>query len=62
MAAAAVIAALAVGIWIGRAVLPAPGKPPAGGGLEVSNPGVWQAAYVMDSNYTHQRADMRCAC
>jgi hypothetical protein len=37
-AAAAVIAALAVGIWIGRAVLPGPGAERAGGGLTAFNP------------------------
>jgi hypothetical protein len=64
LAAAAVIAALAVGIWIGRAVLPVPGKPAAtGGGLVTSNvstgePGAWQAAYIMDSKYTRQRAQL----
>jgi len=61
-AAAAMIAALAVGIWIGRAVLPLPGKPPAGTGLTASHnvssnePSAWHAAYVMDSKYTRQRA------
>jgi hypothetical protein len=57
IAAAAVIAALAVGIWIGRAVLPVPGRPPAGG-PGTSNHGVWQTAYVVDSKYTHQRAEL----
>jgi hypothetical protein len=62
LAAAAMIAALAVGIWIGRAVLPLPGKPPAGTGLTASHngssnePSAWHAAYVMDSKYTRQRA------
>jgi hypothetical protein len=64
LAAAAVIVALAVGIWIGRAVLPVPGKPPAtGGGLITSNvstgePGAWRAAYIMDSKYTQARAEL----
>jgi len=58
IAAAAVIAALAVGIWIGRAVLPVPGRPPVGAGPVASNTGVWQAAYVMDSKYAHQRAEL----
>ena len=64
LAAAAVIAALAVGIWIGRAVVPVPGNPAApGGGLVTSNvstaePGAWQAAYIMDSRYTRQRAQL----
>jgi hypothetical protein len=59
-AAAAMIGALAVGIWIGRAVLPLPGKPAAG--LTASHnapsnePSAWHAAYVMDSKYTRQRA------
>jgi hypothetical protein len=62
-AAAAVIAALAVGIWIGRAVVPVPGRPPAGVGqtasnLSASEPGAWHAAYVMDSKYTRQRAEL----
>jgi hypothetical protein len=62
-AAAAVIAALAVGIWIGRAVLPVPGRPPAGVGQNASNgvpgePGTWHAAYVMDSKYTRERAEL----
>ena len=61
-AAAAMIATLAVGIWIGRAVLPLPGNPPAGTGLTASHtgspnePSAWHAAYVMDSKYTRQRA------
>jgi hypothetical protein len=62
-AAAAVVAALAVGIWIGRAVLPVPGKPPAAvvqnaPNVASSDPGAWHAAYVMDSKYTHQRAEL----
>jgi hypothetical protein len=62
-AAAAMIATLAVGIWIGRAVLPVPGKPPAGVGVNPSNvtstePGAWHAAYIMDSKYTRQRAEL----
>jgi hypothetical protein len=64
LAAAAVIAALAVGIWIGRAVLPVPGNPAATGGrLITSNvpggdPGAWYAAYMMESKYTQQRAEL----
>ncbi len=64
LAAAAVIAALAVGIWIGRSVLPVPGGPPAAGnGLNASNlagaePGAFHAAYVMDSKYIRQRAEL----
>jgi hypothetical protein len=62
-AAAAMIATLAVGIWIGRAVLPAPGKPPTAVGVTASNmssnePGAWHAAYVMDSKYTRERAQL----
>ncbi len=60
-AAAAMIATLAVGIWIGRAVLPRPGKPPAGVDVNAPNvtsgdPGAWHAAYIMDSKYTRERA------
>lgn len=63
IAAAAMIAALAVGIWIGRAVLPVTGRPPASGVPSASNqaPGersAWHAAYVMDSKYNHQRAEL----
>ena len=63
LAAAAMIATLAVGIWIGRAVLPAPGKPPEAVGVIASNvssnePGAWHAAYVMDSKYTRERAQL----
>jgi hypothetical protein len=62
-AAAAMIATLAVGIWIGRAVLPVPGKPPAPVGGNASNvtpseAGAWHAAYIMDSKYTRQRAEL----
>jgi hypothetical protein len=70
-AAAAMIATLAVGIWIGRAVLPVPGKPPAGVDQTASNmphgephgepsrePGSWHAAYIMDSKYTRERAQL----
>jgi hypothetical protein len=64
LAAAAMIVALAVGIWIGRAVLPVPGKPlDSGTGMNASNttsgePGAFHAAYVMDSKYTRQRAQL----
>jgi hypothetical protein len=69
LAAAAVIVALAVGIWIGRTVLPvpggaAPGGMPAGGGLSANNnmagsePGAFHAAYVMGSKYITQRAQL----
>ena len=64
LAAAAVIVALAVGIWIGRAVLPVPGAAAgAGHGLSATNlntpePGSFHAAYVMDSKYVRQRAEL----
>jgi len=78
-AAAAMLATLAVGIWIGRAVLPVPGMPPAGvvqsasnmphgessgkphgqpAGESASEPGAWHAAYIMDSKYTRERAQL----
>jgi|SRR5882757_10005743 len=63
LAAAAVIVALAVGIWIGRSVLPVPGGavPGGGGGLSANSvaggePGAFHAAYVMDTRYIQQRA------
>lgn len=61
LAAAAVIVALAVGIWIGRAVLP--GAPSPGAGSMATNltgvePGSFHAAYVMDSKYVRQRAEL----
>jgi hypothetical protein len=61
LAAAAVIVALAVGIWIGRTVLP--GAPAAGAGSMATNltgvePGSFHAAYVMDSKYVRQRAEL----
>jgi hypothetical protein len=66
LAAAAVIVALAVGVWIGRVVLPVPGAALPNGtggtnGLTASShpsdePGAFHAAYVMGSKYTNQRA------
>lgn len=66
LAAAAMIVALAVGVWIGRVILPVPGSAlpnNTGGanGLTASNhpsdePGAFHAAYVMGSKYTNQRA------
>jgi hypothetical protein len=62
-AAAAMIATLAVGIWIGRAVLPVPGKPPVSvvrtaSNVSANEPGTWYAAYNMDSKYTRERAQL----
>ena len=58
-AAAAVIAALAVGIWIGRAVLPGSTgqstQPIAG---NVNNQDVIAAAYVRDPRYLKHRAEL----
>jgi hypothetical protein len=66
MAAAAVIAALAVGMWIGRSVLPTtrPTASPVGGADTTANllPKVndgataLQAAYISDPKYREQRA------
>lgn len=62
IAAAAMIAALAVGVWIGRTVLPGAGKPPARGELNANvpfgEPGTWHAAYVLDPKYTRDRAEL----
>jgi hypothetical protein len=62
IALAAMLATLAVGIWIGRAVMPSAGKPAGTGtGLSASVPTAGQpealrAAYMLDSRYTAQRA------
>jgi hypothetical protein len=67
MAAAAVIAALAVGMWIGRSVMPTTGPTkitPGDGGTtakadypkEFDGPTALQAAYISDPKYRAQRA------
>jgi hypothetical protein len=66
MAAAAVIAALAVGMWIGRSVLPTtrPITGPIGGANTTASPPpkvndgatALQAAYISDPKYREQRA------
>jgi N-acyl-D-aspartate/D-glutamate deacylase len=66
MAAAAVIAALAVGMWIGRSVLPTirPVTGPIGGANTTANlppkvndgAAALQAAYISDPKYREQRA------
>jgi hypothetical protein len=58
LAAAAMVACLAVGIWIGRSVLPGPARP---GAATLTSPGAVapgnvQAAYVTDPRYQQQRA------
>jgi hypothetical protein len=61
LAAAAVIAALALGIWIGRTMLPGVPAPAAGSmatNLSGAEPGSFHAAYVMDSKYVRQRAEL----
>jgi hypothetical protein len=64
LAAAAVLAALAIGIWIGRAVLPVPGTPPPAGYLNASTavgprePQALPASLVMDQKYMRQRAQL----
>jgi len=61
-AAAAVIAALAVGVWIGRAVLPVPGAavqaPLTANNRPVDEPGAFHAAYVMGAKYINDRAQL----
>lgn len=61
IAAAAMIATLAVGIWIGRTEWPlasrsAPGSLTAGTMLPAEEPGAVQAAYRMDGKYMRDRA------
>lgn len=61
LAAAAVVAALVVGIWIGRAVLPVSGgvRPPvAATNSPADEPGAFHAAYVMGPKYINQRAQL----
>ncbi|HVO48225.1 MAG TPA: hypothetical protein VMT29_18030 [Steroidobacteraceae bacterium] len=55
-AAAAVVAALAIGVWIGRSAFP--GAPVM---LAASNPGepeMLRAAYIPDARYTRDRAEL----
>ena len=62
LAAAAMIAALAVGIWIGRAVLPLPGVGPStvparsASTIRPGEPTALPAGLVMDSKYNRDRA------
>jgi hypothetical protein len=62
MAMAAVVSALAVGVWLGRTMLPAATVPAAAGngGIAVSpgEPAAMQAAYVSDPRYVQQRETM----
>lgn len=68
LAAAAVIVALAVGVWIGRTMMPVSGGalPNGTGGatnLTANNrpsdePGAFHAAYVMGPKYINQRAQL----
>jgi hypothetical protein len=62
LAAAAVIVALAVGVWIGRAVLPVPGaavpSPVAANNPPSDEPGAFHAAYVMGPKYINDRAQL----
>jgi len=68
LAAAAVIVALAVGVWIGRVLMPTPGGALPNGtgapnGLTANNrpsdePGAFHAAYVMGPKYINQRAQL----
>lgn len=65
LAAAAMVASVAVGVWIGRSVLPTPGSPagassPAsaarGSAGLLGGPTAFDAAYVSDPRYQRQRA------
>jgi hypothetical protein len=67
LAAAAMIAALAVGIWIGRSVLPGPGTGSPGAAVTASNTGTSGSAgepaglqpdYFMDAKFIRQRAEL----
>ena len=60
LAAAAMVAAVAVGIWVGRELLPLPGKAadtqPLGAHATTAAPGAFNVAYVADRRYQEQRA------
>jgi hypothetical protein len=59
LAAAAMVAAVAVGIWVGRELLPLPGKgdtQPLGAQATTLAPGALNVGYVADPRYQHQRA------
>jgi hypothetical protein len=61
LAAAAMVAAVAVGIWVGRELLPLPGRAESGATVAgVSGPpdaaAALGVAYVADPRYQHQRA------
>jgi hypothetical protein len=61
LATAAVIVALAVGVWIGRVMLPvSSGVTPAvtAANVPVDEPGAFHAAYVMGPKYINQRAQL----
>jgi hypothetical protein len=61
-AAAAVVAALAVGVWIGRAVLPGPAPQliptPVQSASNTNAQGGWSAEYVKDAKYQRQREQL----
>ena len=67
LATAAVIVALAVGVWIGRVMLPPLQGAPVSSGVTpavtaanvpVDEPGAFHAAYVMGPKYINQRAQL----
>jgi hypothetical protein len=67
LASAAVIVALAVGVWIGRVMLPPLQGAPVPGGVTpavtaanvpIDEPGAFHAAYVMGPKYINQRAQL----
>ncbi len=61
LAAAAVIAALAIGVWIGRAGLPfgpRPAATPSVAGLYSQDASTVRAAYLMDSRYALHRQEL----
>jgi hypothetical protein len=62
VALAAVVSALAVGVWLGRTMLPATTGPAAAGDrgltMPAGGPAAMQAAYVSDPRYVQQRETM----
>ena len=63
LAAAAMVASAALGVWIGRSVLPVPGSPGMPSGLSawrvlLNPPSAFEAAYVSDPRYRRERASL----
>ncbi|MGH8132718.1 MAG: hypothetical protein ACRETP_05730, partial [Steroidobacteraceae bacterium] len=56
LAAAAMVGCVAVGVWIGRSVVPHSGPTAPGAGVTAPNAETLQTAWVSDPRYQRQRA------